>query len=88
MRNNLTRIPNCPRGKPAQGDVAQTFLSGGSRDFPVPCFLSGTGDWKVATTRRLESLRYQRITSRLRNSGLIFLLVIAILGTKMMALAL
>jgi REP element-mobilizing transposase RayT len=36
--------------------VAQAFLSAGSRDFPVPC--SGTGDWKVARTRRLESLRY------------------------------
>src|SRR5437016_3560375 len=40
--------------------VAQTFLSAGSRNFPVPCFaqLLGTGDWKVPRTRRLESLRY------------------------------
>jgi len=38
--------------------VAQTFRSAGSRDFPVPSSRSGTGDWKVARTRRLESLRY------------------------------
>jgi hypothetical protein len=39
--------------------VAQTFLSAGSRDIPVPCFQSArTGDWKVARTRRLESLRH------------------------------
>jgi len=42
-----------------QRGVAQTFLSAGSRDFPVPCFHAGIGDWKVARTRRLESLRYR-----------------------------
>jgi hypothetical protein len=36
--------------------VAQTFLSAGSRDIPVP--RSETGGWKTAPTRRLESLRY------------------------------
>jgi len=41
-----------------QAAVAQTFLSAGSRDFPVPYSRSGTGDWKVARTRRLESLRH------------------------------
>jgi len=55
-----------------QAAVAQTFLSAGSRDFPVPCFRAGTGDWKpnvglrVARTRRLESLRYGRNVMRLR----------------------
>ena len=38
--------------------VAQAFQPAGSRDFPVPCFRSGTGDWKVARTRRQECLRY------------------------------
>ena len=40
--------------------VAQTFLSAGSRNFPVPslCVAQETGDWKVPRTRRLESLRY------------------------------
>jgi hypothetical protein len=28
--------------------VAPTFLSAGSRDFPVPCFSLWIGDWKVA----------------------------------------
>src|ERR1043166_2825923 len=41
-------------------DVAETFLSAGSRDFPVPCRrIFWTGDWKVTVTRRLKSLRYQ-----------------------------
>ncbi len=53
-----------------QAAVAQTFLSAGSRDFPVPCSRSRTGDRKVASTRRLESLRYGRSVIRLRNSGL------------------
>jgi hypothetical protein len=47
-----TALP-CPGICPV---VAQTFLSAGSRDIPVPC--SNTGDWKVPGTRRLESLRY------------------------------
>jgi hypothetical protein len=34
--------------------VVQTFLSAGSRAILVPRL----GDWKVAPTRRLESLRY------------------------------
>ena len=38
--------------------VAQAFLPAGSRDIPVPCFCFGTGDWKVARTRRQECLRY------------------------------
>ena len=46
------------------------FLSAGSQDFPVPCFGAGTGDWKVARTRRLDSLRYGRNVIRLRFSGL------------------
>lgn len=29
----------------------------GIQDFPVPCFRSGTGDWKVNRTRRQECLR-------------------------------
>jgi len=37
--------------------VAQAFQPASSRDFPVP-FEFETGDWKVARTRRLESLRY------------------------------
>src|SRR5437867_12602731 len=37
--------------------VAQTFQSAGSRNFPVP--RAKRGDWKVPTTRRLESLRYR-----------------------------
>jgi hypothetical protein len=36
--------------------VGQTFLSAGSRNFPVP-----GGGWKTAGTRRLESLRYQTV---------------------------
>jgi hypothetical protein len=61
------------QAKLAQTNVAQTFLSAGSRDFPVPC--SGTGDWKpnvglrVARTRRLESLRYLRNAIQLPFSG-------------------
>src|SRR5208282_5010474 len=44
--------------------VAQAFQPAGSRDFPVPFFWSGTGDWKpnvglrVTRTRRQECLRY------------------------------
>jgi hypothetical protein len=43
--------------------VAQAFLLAGSRDFPVPCSghaspKHGTGDWKVAFTRRQECRRY------------------------------
>jgi hypothetical protein len=43
--------------------VALAFLPAGSRDFRVPCFLAGmlgpgTGDWKVASTRRQECRRY------------------------------
>ena len=52
-----------------QGAVAQTFRSAGSRDFPVPCCRSGTGDWKVARTRRLEGLRHGRNVLRFRSSG-------------------
>src|SRR5207247_8987828 len=36
--------------------VAQTFQSAGSWNFPVPW--AECGNWKVPTTRRLESLRY------------------------------
>jgi len=64
-----TRTPKLLVAPPMPGDVAQTFLSAGPRDFPVPCFRSGTGDWKVARTRRLESLRYCRIVIRLLISG-------------------
>lgn len=70
---SANQIPKLPQAKP-QGEVAQTCLSAGSRDFPVPWFRSGTGDWKpnvglrVARTCRLESLRYLRSTIRLRNS--------------------
>jgi len=39
-------------------DVAQTFLSAGSGDFPVASSRTETRDWKVPWTRRLESLRY------------------------------
>ena len=39
-----------------QNLVGQAFQPAGSPDFPVRCFF-GTGDWKVARTRRLESLR-------------------------------
>jgi len=52
-----------------QRGVARTFLSAGSRDFPVPCFHAGTGDWKVARTRRLESLRYRGGVIQFRISG-------------------
>ena len=64
-----TRTLKSPVAQPMQSDVAQTFLSAGSRDFPVPCFHSGTGDWKVARTRRLESLRYRRNLIRLQFSS-------------------
>jgi hypothetical protein len=37
--------------------VGQTFLSAGEADFPVR-WIEGCGDWKVATTGRLESLPY------------------------------
>ena len=54
---------------PVTGGVAQTFLVAGSRNFPVPCSCTarsctpcsrtqGTGDWKVADTRRPECRRY------------------------------
>jgi hypothetical protein len=55
--------------------VAQPFQPAGSRDpqadvrLPVPCFRSGTGDWKVTRTRRQGCLRY--VTLRwLRHSQL------------------
>ena len=67
----LTRNPKLPVANPMQGVLAQTFESAGSRDFPVPCFRVGTGDRKVARTRRLESLRYGRSLIRLRFSSLI-----------------
>jgi hypothetical protein len=35
--------------------VRQTFLSANEADFPVR-WIEGGGDWKVATTGRLESL--------------------------------
>ena len=37
--------------------VGQTFLSAGAGAFQLRLGL-GTGDWKVPSTRRLESLRY------------------------------
>jgi hypothetical protein len=37
--------------------AGQTFLSAGAADFPV-LSSEGGGDWKVATTGRLESLPY------------------------------
>src|SRR5262249_22274312 len=49
-----------PRPRRRPPTVAQAFQPAGSRDFPVP-FWIGTGDWKVARTRRLESLRYMLI---------------------------
>src|SRR5437867_12865664 len=45
-----------PRALPFFHPVAQTFQSAASRNFPVPC---ARGDWKVPTTRRLESLCYR-----------------------------
>jgi hypothetical protein len=45
-----------PLTKLIHGIVTQTFLSAGSRYFPVAC--SGTAVWKVARTRTLESLRH------------------------------
>ena len=62
--------------------VAQAFQPAGSRDFPVPCFNAGTGDWKVARTRRQECLRYSALR-HLRQwqrlvSGLSFLFFLAI----------
>jgi hypothetical protein len=65
-----------PAVQPMERDGAQTFLSAGSLEWqaeprlPVPCFRSGTGDWKVASSRRLESLRYCRNAIRLRILGL------------------
>jgi hypothetical protein len=39
-------------------DVARTFSSASKRGILVPGFrCGGTGDWKIARTRRLESLR-------------------------------
>ena len=43
--------------------VAQEFFPAGSRDFRIPCSRAGspehgTGDWKVAITRRQECRRY------------------------------
>jgi hypothetical protein len=41
--------------------VGQTFLSAGEADFPVR-WIEGGGDWKVATTGRLESLPYLTVS--------------------------
>jgi hypothetical protein len=41
--------------------VGQTFLSAGEADFPG-CWIAGGGDWKVATTGRLESLPYLTVS--------------------------
>jgi hypothetical protein len=41
--------------------VGQTFLSAGEADFPV-LWIEGGGDWKVATTGRLESLPYLTVS--------------------------
>jgi len=47
-------------------EVAQRFLSGGLRDFPVPnlCRLRKSRNWKVPWTRRLESLRHAALALR------------------------
>jgi hypothetical protein len=63
----LELLQGCPRclgaarthgGKGfARRDAARIRRRGRPRyEFPIPC--SGTGDWKVTRTRRLESLRY------------------------------
>ena len=65
-----TQNPSLPVARRRQIDGAQTFLSAGVRErqaelrLPVPRFRSGTGDSKIARTRRLESLRYRRTGSR------------------------
>src|SRR5262249_42835720 len=51
------RLPQ-PFQRPLRNAVVQAFQPAGSRDFRVPCF--GTGDWKVARTRRQECLRHER----------------------------
>ncbi|MCI0533905.1 MAG: PqiC family protein [Verrucomicrobiales bacterium] len=45
---------------PTSQPVAQTFLSAGNRNFPVPILLlqQEIRNWKVPVTRRRESLRY------------------------------